>query len=693
MFRALTLHRSKRGWTGTKSAQSDWPKLRPRLPSLVQLALNFPVLVGVMNVAPPPGPTSPTSLSNVSPAMQLVGPSNPSASPENRLVRSHPSTSHVMRLVNPSHPSTLLRRANQLRQAGTLCDVVIAIDGFEFRAHRAVLAAASRMFELLFGQRGGSTRYTLDFLSPRTFSQVLEYAYTAALDVCPQDLDDLLYAADILDMAFLEEQCLRLLEALQRAGEPGIRESKNQGLETVESKCDEFDATEPKSQKPGDDGGNVEEFESRDLGFQGQEVRAVRNQGVDDELTSRELRVEASGEAHVGDGELYRNEEGDQGIGLSPRQLAVDSLMSLRNGGFGRMLPAAPVTEDESRKGCWGMGEQGAEGGYAPWDLELEPGTPTRHSVITSTRVGWGTGGNEAIGGSEGVQENEGARGSEERAKNHGGELSCPPDVASIVEIDSEQLIEGEEMELDMEPRVKQEVDEERGCDICFTTFPDEQTLWAHRKLHAANRKLCDIDRKSHGGVRDYICDLCGKHFLDSLRLRMHQLSHSVPDGGQVLSCEQCGCLFGKESSLEKHRESHQEAGRAYFCLLCGKRVGTRSALLVHTDSHAGESGYSCGACSRPFPSHSALKRHLRTHTAGEHPFECEFCGCCYRDENSLRNHRQIHTGEKPFTCNGCGKRFSLKHQLETHYRVHTGTATSFSICCNLSRCSYPLLT
>ena len=77
---------------------------------------------------------------------------------------------------------------------------------------------------------------------------------------------------------------------------------------------------------------------------------------------------------------------------------------------------------------------------------------------------------------------------------------------------------------------------------------------------------------------------------------------------------------------------------------------------------------------------------------AGEHPFECEFCGCCYRDENSLRNHRQIHTGEKPFTCNGCGKRFSLKHQLETHYRVHTGTATSFSICCNLSRCSYPLL-
>jgi len=58
---------------------------------------------------------------------------------------------------------------------------------------------------------------------------------------------------------------------------------------------------------------------------------------------------------------------------------------------------------------------------------------------------------------------------------------------------------------------------------------------------------------------------------------------------------------------------------------------------------------------------------------AGDHPFECEFCGSCFRDDGMLRGHKRIHTGEKPYECNGCGKRFSLKHQLETHYRVHTG--------------------
>lgn len=58
---------------------------------------------------------------------------------------------------------------------------------------------------------------------------------------------------------------------------------------------------------------------------------------------------------------------------------------------------------------------------------------------------------------------------------------------------------------------------------------------------------------------------------------------------------------------------------------------------------------------------------------SGDHPFECEFCGSCFRDDGTLRGHKRIHTGEKPYECNGCGKRFSLKHQLETHYRVHTG--------------------
>lgn len=78
----------------------------------------------------------------------------------------------------------------------------------------------------------------------------------------------------------------------------------------------------------------------------------------------------------------------------------------------------------------------------------------------------------------------------------------------------------------------------------------------------------------------------------------------------------------------------------------------------------------------------------LFTHLpAGDHPYECEFCGSCFRDENTLKGHKRIHTGEKPYECNGCGKKFSLKHQLETHYRVHTGTGIHARLAEEEERC------
>ncbi|XP_034024879.1 zinc finger and BTB domain-containing protein 16-A-like [Thalassophryne amazonica] len=119
----------------------------------------------------------------------------------------------VLQLHNPTHSSMLLQRANQMRLTGTLCDVIITVDGQEFPAHRTVLACTSKMFEILFHR--SSLRYALDFLSPKTFQQILEYAYTASLQATAEDLDDLLYAAEILEIEYLEEQCLKVLETIQ----------------------------------------------------------------------------------------------------------------------------------------------------------------------------------------------------------------------------------------------------------------------------------------------------------------------------------------------------------------------------------------------------------------------------------------------------------------------------------------------
>ncbi|KAG8008462.1 Zinc finger and BTB domain-containing protein 16-A, partial [Nibea albiflora] len=133
----------------------------------------------------------------------------------------------MIQLQNPNHPTALLQKANQMRLAGTLCDVVIMVDSQEFHAHRTVLACTSKMFEILFHR--SSQHYTLDFLSPKTFQQILEYAYTATLQAKVEDLDDLLYAAEILEIEYLEEQCLKILETIQSSDENDVEVNVNDG--------------------------------------------------------------------------------------------------------------------------------------------------------------------------------------------------------------------------------------------------------------------------------------------------------------------------------------------------------------------------------------------------------------------------------------------------------------------------------
>ncbi|CAL8261166.1 unnamed protein product [Boreogadus saida] len=125
--------------------------------------------------------------------------------------------------LEPPHPSPLLVRADALRHAGSLCDVVFSLEGQTFGAHCLVLACTSPTLAPRLLQGGPADRplrCTLDFCSPRTFQQVLDYSYGQALAVPPADLGPLRTAAGLLGMRPLEEQCRGLLGSLDyRAAE------------------------------------------------------------------------------------------------------------------------------------------------------------------------------------------------------------------------------------------------------------------------------------------------------------------------------------------------------------------------------------------------------------------------------------------------------------------------------------------
>uniref|UniRef100_A0A3P8RPZ3 Zinc finger and BTB domain containing 16a n=1 Tax=Amphiprion percula TaxID=161767 RepID=A0A3P8RPZ3_AMPPE len=581
----------------------------------------------------------------------------------------------MIQLQNPNHPTALLQKANQMRLAGTLCDVVIMVDTQEFHAHRTVLACTSKMFEILFHR--SSQHYTLDFLSPKTFQQILEYAYTATLQAKVEDLDDLLYAAEILEIEYLEEQCLKILETIQSSDENDVEVNANDG------------STEEDDERKGHNGAKNSKKHSMDSPYLSGNHQVSTMAGMVDQSPSVSTSFGVST--------------------LSPTKAAVDSLMSIGQSLLQQGFGAEQLVHGNSHhlmteiKTEMMQVDMGGNGHESPQNMESSassngersgedrnrdgPGTPTRSSVITSARELHYVR-EEGMGDPQGEVSQMGLEAMAGMTEKHLASLyslpvnhksdammSMPASMASALPMSPalamsmdfsayggllpQSFIQREffsklgELAVGMKPDGR---NQNMRCNVCGVELPDNEAVEQHRKMHS--------------GMKTYSCELCGKSFLDSLRLRMHLLSHSA--GEKAIVCDQCGAQFQTEESLEAHRQIHTGSDMAIFCLLCGKRFQTQTALQQHMEVHAGVRSYICSECNRTFPSHTALKRHLRSHT-GDHPFECEFCGSCFRDESTLKGHKRIHTGEKPYECNGCGKKFSLKHQLETHYRVHTG--------------------
>ena len=133
--------------------------------------------------------------------------------------------------INNTQYFHFLQQADALRRSGSLCDAIISVKSQTFRAHRLVLACASKTLaqQLAQGDTDSPVHCTLEYFSPHTFQQVLDFTYTQALEVPVKDLHLLLRAAKLLEMRPLEDQCLKQLDIL------GAREEDKSG-ETADVK-------------------------------------------------------------------------------------------------------------------------------------------------------------------------------------------------------------------------------------------------------------------------------------------------------------------------------------------------------------------------------------------------------------------------------------------------------------------------
>jgi BTB/POZ domain/BTB And C-terminal Kelch len=89
-------------------------------------------------------------------------------------------------LDSPSDLRGILQNMLQDKQLEDLCDVVLIVGGQRFPAHKAVLAAASKVFKAMF-TRDMKEKYAqeieLESLDPRSWRIAVQYIYTAQVDI------------------------------------------------------------------------------------------------------------------------------------------------------------------------------------------------------------------------------------------------------------------------------------------------------------------------------------------------------------------------------------------------------------------------------------------------------------------------------------------------------------------------------
>ncbi|MBN3318365.1 ZN131 protein, partial [Atractosteus spatula] len=101
----------------------------------------------------------------------------------------------------PDHYKVMLDRLNEQRQLDQFTDITLIVDGHQFRAHKAVLAACSQFFYKFFQDFKMEPLVEIEGVSNLAFRHLIEFTYTAKLAVNGhEEVNDVWKAAEYLQM-------------------------------------------------------------------------------------------------------------------------------------------------------------------------------------------------------------------------------------------------------------------------------------------------------------------------------------------------------------------------------------------------------------------------------------------------------------------------------------------------------------
>ncbi|XP_043819163.1 zinc finger and BTB domain-containing protein 24 isoform X3 [Dromiciops gliroides] len=111
-----------------------------------------------------------------------------------------PVASEKLVVHSEAHSGTILANFEEQRKRGFLCDITLIVENVHFRAHKALLAASSEYFSMMFAEEGeiGQSIYMLEGMLADTFGILLEFIYTGYLHASEKSTEQILATAQFL---------------------------------------------------------------------------------------------------------------------------------------------------------------------------------------------------------------------------------------------------------------------------------------------------------------------------------------------------------------------------------------------------------------------------------------------------------------------------------------------------------------
>ncbi|KAK5931282.1 hypothetical protein CgunFtcFv8_027443 [Champsocephalus gunnari] len=620
----------------------------------------------------------------------------------------------------PKHSQTMLDKLNQQRLTNQFCDITLLIEGDEYRAHKAVLAACSEYFNELFFEKGAASTHEavvdLSGFTKASFLPLLDFAYTSTLTFNFCDMADIanlarhLLMTEVLQICEsvhkkVEEQKLTVYQrgdvhtvvSMLPANQGGSK--KDEGfVVTIESDGSAVvtqNGGEPLAFVSAAEEGFVPQMEVAEGGEDQMAMEAGESENValianSEQLEAGETMTLISRGAEEGDTMTVVTHSGQAGasesLAVVSACLAMEEEPQNAEATVGFVINVDPdkmsLSEDvklsSSSSTTAPQVEEAAEAAAAP-------PTPQKRKRGRPAKVKK----EEVLEEVEEVAPLE-EEDTLEDDENNGEKLES--DEPTRRRLRQRSIAEGGYARLHM--GLEEEEEGKKASTPPRPTTPKvvlrpgkrgdlQSTRWIlsrMKELKEAGEKEAEpegVGAKPEQKAADgeHSCSECGASFQRRYALIMHTLKHEKARG---YKCSLCSKEFQYAASLRAHLARHKQQSSQRAPVIKppveppAERGGGDSDLEDKTQSPNTKREFVCDICGKTLPKLYSLRIHMLNHT-GVRPHSCKVCGKTFAHKHSLKMHRTLHDVTKQFQCEFCMKSFVSKRSMEEHTSLHTG--------------------